>query len=237
MIQMKINRSRRVEKMQQPRKITNWRRIYEVIRKNRQYQRKIANHINTITINANMQLHITAIWSIICVYTVHTGEKPFHCDFCDFSAAQSGDLKKHLPTHTGEKQFHCKKCNLSFARRSHLKVHMITHTSEKPFQCKKCDFASAYESYLGTHMRTHTGEKPFQCDQCEYSAAQRCTLRTHMRLHTGEKPFQCDRCLKKFRQKPHLKSHKCLRSDGSNGSKKQWELSSARLDFSNKVSK
>ena len=27
---------------------------------------------------------------------IHTGEKPFHCMFCDYAAAQKGNLKKHI---------------------------------------------------------------------------------------------------------------------------------------------
>ena len=35
----------------------------------------------------------------------HTGERPFQCDVCDFSASQRAGLITHMRMHNGEKPF------------------------------------------------------------------------------------------------------------------------------------
>lgn len=37
--------------------------------------------------------------------TIHTGEKPHQCPYCDKSFRKSDVLVKHKRTHTGEKPF------------------------------------------------------------------------------------------------------------------------------------
>ena len=47
---------------------------------------------------------------------VHTGEKPFKCEFCDYSAAQKSHLQAHMRSHTGAK-LECDQCQSSFMTR------------------------------------------------------------------------------------------------------------------------
>jgi len=91
----------------------------------------------------------------------HTGEKPYHCNQCDYSCANSPVLKRHMKTHTGEKAFQCTQCDYSSVQSSDLKIHMRKHTGEKPYQCPQCDYSSSRSYNVKTHMKVHTGEKPF----------------------------------------------------------------------------
>ena len=45
---------------------------------------------------------------------VHTGEKPFKCQFCPFSSS-SHITKSHMAIHTGDRPFKCGFCNATFA--------------------------------------------------------------------------------------------------------------------------
>ena len=56
----------------------------------------------------------------------HTGEKPFKCDMCPYSAADKSTLMHHMRTHTGEKPFKCDVCPYSTSQKGHLMRHVKT---------------------------------------------------------------------------------------------------------------
>ncbi|XP_066295211.1 zinc finger protein 525-like [Branchiostoma lanceolatum] len=138
----------------------------------------------------------------------HTGEKPYKCDQCDYSAARKFNLDRHTAAkHIGKKRYRCEECGYRTSYKTHLSKHMTKHTDEKSYSCDQCDFSSKWKLSLENHMVKHTGEKPYMCGECGYRAAYRTHLTRHMRTHTGVRPYKCDQCDFSSAQKGNLVRH------------------------------
>lgn len=89
---------------------------------------------------------------------LHSGDKPYKCEFCGRNFRQWGDLKYHCTSrHSEEKQYQCEYCGKDFARKYSLIVHRRIHTGEKDYVCEFCQKKFRASSYLQNHRRIHTG--------------------------------------------------------------------------------
>ena len=64
--------------------------------------------------------------------SIHIGDKPYVCTFCEKSFMINSILQRHVLIHTGDKLYACILCEKAFIKKSGLKPHMLIHTGDKP---------------------------------------------------------------------------------------------------------
>uniref|UniRef100_A0A1I8H9X0 C2H2-type domain-containing protein n=1 Tax=Macrostomum lignano TaxID=282301 RepID=A0A1I8H9X0_9PLAT len=108
------------------------------------------------------RMPFTARYKLVNHIRVHTGERPFRCNFvnCGRRFARAENLKIHLRIHTGEKPFACDfpGCDRRFANSSDRKKHAQVHASAKGYRCQvaNCGKSYSHPSSLRKHSRVHS---------------------------------------------------------------------------------
>ncbi|XP_076418084.1 zinc finger X-chromosomal protein isoform X2 [Peromyscus maniculatus bairdii] len=127
---------------------------------------------------------------------IHTGEKPYECQYCEYRSADSSNLKTHVKTkHSKEMPFKCDVCLLTFSDTKEVQQHALIHQESKTHQCLHCDHKSSNSSDLKRHIiSVHTKDYPHKCDMCDKGFHRPSELKKHVAAHKGKKMHQCRHC-------------------------------------------
>ncbi|CAG9834172.1 unnamed protein product [Diabrotica balteata] len=129
---------------------------------------------------------------------IHTG-KLCKCPHpgCIFTARKMSEINVHFKIHSNEKNFVCELCDYKGKTKAQLLKHMSIHKDVKKYQCKECSFSTRNSQHLRRHVRVHTGAKPYSCPHCDYKCSNLENLRKHVLLtnkHAGKFIYECRFC-------------------------------------------
>ena len=143
----------------------------------------------------------------------HTGERPFSCDLCEYSAMTSTVLSTHVRrNHTDARPFQCRNCKLKFVDKKSLKEHLAVHMQE----CVVCSFKTTSKTEINKHNKI-CHRKEYHCTFCLFKTCEHGDLVCHLKdkhdivlskeASDALKPHQCVKCMRRFAQKGGLKHH------------------------------
>ncbi|CAG7734429.1 unnamed protein product, partial [Allacma fusca] len=153
---------------------------------------------------------------------IHSEERPFKCNKCDYSGKYPAVLRSHQIQHSSSKKGRTKlmrscpivSCQFQTNFFGSLNNHLKTHSVKWPYQCDKCEYTGKTQALLKTHQLTHLSREEKQkifkkCsfDSCQYQTYFQSRLLRHLKSHSLEGPYKCDKCNHCTKEPEALKIH------------------------------
>ncbi|CAL4079130.1 unnamed protein product [Meganyctiphanes norvegica] len=165
---------------------------------------------------------------------IHSDQRQFKCEICDYSTINKGSLKEHQITfHSVEKPFACDGNIESLSETVVVKntsdLHNISHENRLNItdgilsiktttgttstcnlsKCNLCTKAFLHlEDCIAHKRRDHEGvQKPYKCPICKTAWTTKQARNVHSETHSDEIQFKCEICDYSTRNKSNLKEH------------------------------
>ena len=110
-------------------------------------------------------------------------KKSHQCSVCGASFDRPAKLSRHSMTHTGERPFHCDDCDYCCSNRDNLLRHQERrHSEERPHECEICGKAFKVKGDVYQHQKfVHGNGQRQHCVSCCASYKSSALLNKHMK--------------------------------------------------------
>ena len=138
------------------------------------------------------------------------------CPICAKTLGPKCTMAAHIRIHTGDKPYKCNKCDFSSTNRTSLNRHFARKHLNWNYECKVCSKRHESQELLDEHMKVrHIGDEPYKCKLCtgvEFS--NKVTLQKHTeQMHV--KKMRCRYCQKPFINQGILRQHETQHENGT----------------------
>ena len=140
------------------------------------------------------------------------GPSQFACPYCPVIMKTSKDTRRHILIHSGIKPYRCQFCPYSGTQKVHLKSHIANKHKDCVgiwflIFVMNSSFSSESFELQNRPNPIHLGPKQFGCTYCTVVMKTSKNVRRHILMHSGIKPFSCQYCQYSANRKDNLKSH------------------------------
>ncbi|BHF71775.1 hypothetical protein SprV_0401483500 [Sparganum proliferum] len=131
------------------------------------------------------------------------------CTLCSHHFRRSSDLRRHMFLHSGVRPYGCDFCSRRFIIQGRMLQHMIkAHGEEGSARAAQYSFSRRrYLQRLARLQRTFTTPQKFTCHVCGAICRTLTGLRGHVRAHTNTNIYACPHCNRSFRSSMQRKRH------------------------------
>ena len=102
---------------------------------------------------------------------VHSEERPYKCNQCDYAGKHLRNLTTHIGKHEGI-VYGCDQCTYKTSQKSNLKMHVESKHTGIVYACDQCRYKASLKGRLKIHVESKHKGILYSCNQRDFKTGQ-----------------------------------------------------------------